>query len=230
VIVHNPAAAEIAKAHAPNVPVFEIPHLYVPPPLPDAVEILRFRQSLGIAPRTLLVGTFGHQRETKRLSVLLRAFEQAIAQGADARLLVSGEFVSKSFASTIEPLLRNPNILRTAHLPEPAFWKHLAATDLCVNLRYPSAAESSGVAIRMMGLGKAVAFTCDPAIARFPENSCLRIDTGPAEEQMLATYILWLSREREAAAAIGSNAAKHIAKEHAPRKVARAYWDTARLA
>jgi glycosyltransferase involved in cell wall biosynthesis len=171
------------------------------------------------------VGTFGHQRETKRLAVVLRAFEQAVARGADARLLVSGEFVSETFASTMEPLLRHPNILRTGHLPEADFWKHLAATDLCVNLRYPSAAESSGVAIRMMGIGKVVAFTADPAIAPFPEDACLRIDTGPAEEEMLASYIVWLAGEREAAAAIGRNAARHIALKHAPEKVASAYWE-----
>ncbi len=223
VIVHNPAAAEIARAHAPQVHIFEIPHLFVPPQLPDSVEILRFRESLGLGPRTLLVGTFGHQRETKRLAVVLRAFEQALARGADARLLVSGEFVSEAFANAIEPLLTRPKILRAGHLRESDFWKYLAATDLCVNLRYPSAAESSGVAIRMMGIGKAVAFTNDKAIARIPEDACLRIDVGPAEEEMLADYIVLLARESGAAAAIGRKAAQHIAREHAPAKVAAEY-------
>jgi glycosyltransferase involved in cell wall biosynthesis len=224
VIVHNPAAAEIARTHSAAAGIVEIPHLFVPPQLPDAVDTLRFRQSLGVGPRTLLIGAFGHQRETKRLSVLLRAFDRAIAQGADARLLVSGEFVSEMFAKTVEPLLQHPRILRTGHLSEAVFWKYLAATDLCVNLRYPSAAESSGIAIRMMGIGKAVAFTNDRAIARFPENACLRVDMGAAEEEMLTNYILWLSEEREAALAIGRNAAQHIAKEHAPEKIAAAYW------
>ncbi len=228
VIVHNPAAASIARTHAPDAHVFEIPHLFVPPTLPDAVETLQFRQKLGILPRTLLIGAFGHQRETKRLGVLLRSFERALAQGADARLLVSGEFVSATFAKTMEPLLQHPRILRTGHLGEGVFWKYLAATDLCVNLRYPSAAESSGIAIRMMGIGKAVAFTNDPAISRFPENACLRVDIGPAEEEMLTDYIVWLSREREAVRAIGRNAAEHIAREHAPAKVAARYWDAIR--
>jgi hypothetical protein len=226
VIVHNPAAAEIARSHAPDAHIVEIPHLFVPPQLPDVVDRLRLRGRLGVAPRTLLIGAFGHQRETKRLAVLLRAFEQAVAQGADARLLVAGEFVSETFAKTMEPLLRHPRILRAGHLPEDAFWRHLASTDLCTNLRYPSAAESSGIAIRMMGIGKAVAFTNDKTIARFPENACLRIDIGPAEEEMLTNYLLWLSQEREAALAIGRNAARHIALEHAPQKVAAAYWAT----
>jgi glycosyltransferase involved in cell wall biosynthesis len=225
VIVHNPAAAEIARAHAPGARIAEIPHLFVPPQLPDAVETLRFRQALGVAPRTLLIGAFGHQRETKRLGVLLRAFKRAVTQGADARLLVSGEFVSTTYAATMDPLLQHPRITRLGYLPDETFWKYLAATDLCVNLRYPSAAESSGIAIRMMGIGKAVAFTNDAAISRFPENACLRVDMGAAEEDMLTGYILWLSGEREAARAIGRNAAQHIAKEHAPQKVAAQYWE-----
>jgi glycosyltransferase involved in cell wall biosynthesis len=228
VIVHNPAAAAIAREHAPNACMVEIPHLFVPPQLPDAVETLRLRRSLGLGPRTLLVGTFGHQRETKRLAVLLRAFKQAMARGIDARLLVSGEFVSEAYGNAMDTLLRHPHILRTGHLPEPAFWRHLAATDLCVNLRYPSAAESSGVAIRMMGIGKAVAFSDDDAVRRIPANACLRIDTGAAEEEMLADYIVWLAERPGSAAAIGANAARHIAQDHAAEKIGVAYRDLLR--
>jgi glycosyltransferase involved in cell wall biosynthesis len=224
-IVHNPAAAAIAREHAPDARIFEIPHLFVAPQLPSIIDTLRFRQSLGLRPRTLLIGTFGHQRETKRLHIVLGAFEEALVRGADVRLLVSGEFVSETYARSIESRLDNPNILRTPYLSEPDFLRYLAATDLCVNLRYPSAAESSGVAIRMMGIGKAVAFTRDAAVSRFPENACLRVDVGPVEQQMLADYILWLAGNREAGEAIGQNAARYIAAAHAPTKVAAAYWD-----
>ncbi len=224
IIVHNPAAAAIVRAHAPDTRIFEIPHLFVPPALPDNVEILRLRQSLGVIGRTLLIGTFGHQRETKRLGVLLRTFHRALEQGANAKLLVSGEFVSSIYAQAMEPLLQHPNILRTGYLDERDFWKYLAATDLCVNLRYPSAAESSGVAVRMMGIGRAVAFTTDPAVVSFPEDACLRVDAGPAEEKMLTDYLVWLAEHPEAARQIGANAARYIQQHHAPELVAAAYW------
>ena len=222
VIVHNPAAAGAVRAHAPEARVFEIPHLCVPPALPENIELARFRHSLGV--NGLLVGTFGHQRETKRLGVLLRAFHRALERGANVKLLVSGEFVSTIYAQAMEPLLQHPAILRTGHLDERKFWKHLAATDLCVNLRYPSAGESSGVAIRTMGIGRAVAFTNDASIERFPGGTCLRIDVGPAEEEMLAEYMVMLAKHRGAAQQIGENAARWIAQHHAPEKVAAAYW------
>jgi glycosyltransferase involved in cell wall biosynthesis len=225
VIVHNPAAATMVREHAPQTPVVEIPHLFEPPALPSPAETLRFRESLGLTPATLLIGTFGHQRETKRLAVLLRAFQRALQEGANVRLLVSGEFVSRAFEDAIYPLLKHPGVIRTGYLPEPELWRYAAATDLCVNLRYPSAAETSGIAIRMMGIGKPVIFTASQALARIPANACLRLEVGPEEEQMLAGYITWLAGNREAGLEIGRRAAGHIAQCHAPEKVAREYWD-----
>jgi glycosyltransferase involved in cell wall biosynthesis len=221
IIVHNPAAATLVRAHAPHARVFEIPHLFQQPALPSAEETMRFRESLGLTPETLLIGTFGHQRETKRLAVVLRAFEQS---GPNTRLLVSGDFVSSTFESAIAPLLQHPRVIRTGYLPEPELWRYAAATDLCINLRYPSAAETSGIAIRMMGIGKPVVFTAGDALARIPANACLRLDVGPDEEQMLAGYIAWLAGNREGGLEIGRRAAAHIAQHHDPEKVAREYW------
>jgi glycosyltransferase involved in cell wall biosynthesis len=222
IIVHNPAAAKLVREHAPHARVFEIPHLFQRPALPSAEETMRFRESLGLTPETLLIGAFGHQRETKRLSVLLRAFQRA---GTNARLLVSGEFVSTAFENAISPLLQHPGIIRTGYLPEPELWRYAAATDVCINLRYPSAAETSGIAIRMMGIGKPVVFTASDALARIPANACLRLDVGPEEEPMLAGYIAWLAGNREAGLEIGRRAAAHIAQCHDPEKVAREYWN-----
>jgi len=221
VIVHNPAAAKLAQEHAPHAEIFEIPHLFERPALPSPEETLRFRESLGLTPATLLIGTFGHQRAPKRLSVVLRAFQRA---GANASLLVSGEFVSGSFENAITPLLDHPGIIRTGYLPETELWRYASATDLCVNLRHPSAAETSGIAIRMMGIGKPVVFTDSAALDRIPANACLRIEVGPDEEEMLAGYIAWLAQNREAGREIGRRAAAHIAQYHAPENVAREYW------
>ena len=224
-IVHNPAAAHVVERHAPGVRIFEIPHFFTTPAVPDAIETLRFRASLGLRPRTLLVGVFGHLRESKRISVLLRAIQQAWQQGADARLLVAGSFASSDLERSVTPLLDDSRILRTGYLSEPEFWRYAAASDLCVNLRFPTAGESSGIAIRMMGIGKPVVFTAGEEIARIPEDACLRVDLGPAEEEILAGMIVWLASDREVGTEIGRRAAQYIAAEHALENVAAKYWN-----
>jgi len=226
VIVHNPAAAAAVDRHSPGARVFEIPHWFAPPTrFPDPIETLRFRAALGLGPRTLLVSVFGHMRESKRLPSIVRAMHDAWNQGADARLLIAGAFASSDLERAAGALLRDPRILRTGHLAEPDFWLHAAATDVCVNLRFPAACETSGIAIRLMGIGRAVVFTQGEEIARIPENACLRVEAGEAEEDMLARMVGWLARDREAAFEIGERAARHIGGEHGIEKVAKQYWE-----
>jgi len=222
IVVHNPAAAAIVKQHAPDTRVIEIPHLFVSPGTPPVVDILRLRSQLEIAPRTLLIGVFGHQRESKRLPVVLRALEKS---RAEARLLIAGSFASSDLERSLAGQLADQRILRAGYLPEPDFWRYAAAVDLCINLRYPTAAETSGIAIRLMGIGKPVIFSNGAEIARIPENACLRVDTGPAEEELLAHYIAWLARCPEAAQEIGRRAAAHIASHHALETIADQYWN-----
>ncbi len=222
IIVHNPAAAGIVRKHAPDARIVEIPHLFVKP---ETVDTLRFRAELGLGPRTMLAGVFGHQRESKRLPVVLRAMERAWNAGADARLLIAGRFESSDLERSIAGQLSDPRILRAGYLSEPDFWRYAAAVDLCINLRYPTASETSGIAIRLMGIGKPVVFSDGAEIARIPDNACLRVETGPAEEEMLADYITWLARDRETAEEIGCRAAAHISAYHALEIVAKRYWE-----
>jgi glycosyltransferase involved in cell wall biosynthesis len=229
IVVHNPAAGAIVRQHAPEVLVIEIPHLFVAPEMPREVDTLRFRRELGLAPRTLFVGLFGHQRESKRLPVVLRALERAWALGGmnktDARLLIAGSFASSDLERALKTQLSDPRILRAGYLPDAEFWRYAAAVDLCVNLRYPTAAETSGIAIRLMGIGKPVVLSDGAEIARIPENACLRVAAGPAEEELVASYIAWLARDQEAGQEIGRRAAAHIASHHALETVASLYWN-----
>lgn len=226
VIVHNPAAANAVLRHYPEARIIEIPHLFVAPELPDPVDTIRFRAEQGLGPRTLLAGVFGHLRESKRLCAILRAMERVWASGADVKLLVQGAFASSDLERAISTLIeKNPRILRAPALPEPEFWRWAAATDVCLNLRYPRAAETSGIAIRMMGIGKPVIFSSGEEISRLPPNSCLSVDTGVNEEAMLADYLVWLAADRRAMDEIGRRAAAHIRKGHAIETVAAQYWN-----
>jgi glycosyltransferase involved in cell wall biosynthesis len=226
VIVHNAAAARAVRRHAPEARIEEIPHLFVPPAhLPSESETGRFRAELGLGPRTLLAGVLGHQRETKRFPVVMRALDRASRAGADLRLLVAGNLASTDLERALAPMLADPRVIRVGYLPELEFWRYAAAVDVCLNLRFPTAGETSGIAIRLMGIGKPVIFTAGEELARIPENAALRVDMGALEEEMLAGYVVWLAQDREAAREIGCRAAAHIAHEHSLDRVAQRYWN-----
>ena len=100
--------------------------------------------------------------------------------------MIAGECVSSDLARASAPLLQADRIIRIGYFPEDQFWLWAATTDVCVNLRYPAAGETSGIAIRLMGIGKPVIVTAGQETARFPEAACLRVDPGEVEEELLA--------------------------------------------
>jgi len=223
ILVHNPAAAEAAREHGAFAPVHEIPHLFAAPAEPPAMAVEQLRRRLGIESNGFLFAIFGHLRESKRLLPVLRAFRSVRTSHPDAFLLVAGEFASPDLARAAAPLLRLPGVIRVPYLSEHDFWLHAYAADACINLRYPSAGETSGITIRLMGAGRPVLLTAGLETSPFPSETCLRVDSGLAEEDMLSAFLLLLLHRPDIARRIGGMAAAHIRRHHSVDKVAALY-------
>lgn len=222
VIVHNPAAGRAVRRHTPEACVVEIPHLWQPPPaLPDGA-----RSKLGIPPGAFLFGVFGFLRESKRILTILRAFEQVRRARGNAFLLLAGDFVSSDLERGVQPWLSSPGVLRSPYAPEREFWSLVSAVDACINLRYPAAGETSGITLRLMGAGKATLVTASEETGRFPDTACIRIDPGPAEQSMLAHYMMWFTDCPQAALEIGGHGAGYVRSVHSLDRVAGMYWKT----
>jgi glycosyltransferase involved in cell wall biosynthesis len=224
IVIHNPAAGCVVKAHAPQARIVEIPHLFHPPPVASGADRLRYRQRLNIAPGAFLFGMFGYLRESKRLIPALQAFAQVHRERPDTAMLVAGSFVSRDLARAAAPLLGAPGVVRLPYLSESDFWLAAASVDASINLKYPAAGETSGIAIRLMGLGKPVILTDSPECARYPEDACVRVPPGAAEGDSLRHYMILLASLREAARSIGENAAAHMQARHRLDCVGRQYW------
>jgi glycosyltransferase involved in cell wall biosynthesis len=225
VIVHNPAAARMALAHAPGARVYQIPFLGAPAPSMLAAGVLRLRQELGVGRRTFLFAVLGYLRESKRLTVILRAFDEVRGQGVDAALLIAGEFISSDLARAAAPLMERPDVLRVGRTSDRDFRMLAAATDACINLRYPAAGETSAISVALMGIGKPVIVTESEEVAGFPEAVCLRVVPGVAERDELVHHMILLARCPGLAREIGRRAAAHIQERHSVERVADSYWE-----
>ncbi|MGB7760679.1 MAG: glycosyltransferase [Bryobacteraceae bacterium] len=225
VVVHNPAAAEVVHRHAPRARVVEIPHLFVPPELPPAADVLAFRERLGVPAGAFLFGVFGYLRETKRLLQVLDAFAAVAGEMPPAMLLVAGDFVSSDLERSAAPLLSGPGIRRLPYLPGADFWLAASAVDACINLRYPGAGETSGITIRLMGIGKPVLVTDSKECQRFPEDAVVRVAPGLGERQSLSAHIVLLTSMSDVARAIGRRGAGHIRTRHGVDVAGSLYWD-----
>lgn len=222
VIVHNPGAAAIARDHGARV-VHVIPHFFEPA-AQDPADAILFRERHGIAQGATLFGIFGYLRETKRVLPSLRAFQRLHAAHPRTALLLAGDAVSSDLRRLLEIEAQSPGIVRLGHLDEPTLLTASAAVDCCINLRYPAAGETSGIAIRLMGAGKPVILTESEATADIPEAACLKVRPGVAEAAELFDHMGIVVAFPSLARAIGRTAARHIREHHSLDKVVRKYW------
>jgi glycosyltransferase involved in cell wall biosynthesis len=224
VIVHNPAAAEAVKAHASEAKVVEIPHLFLGSPSVSNADALRFRQRIGIEPGAFLFGVFGYLRESKRVAQTVEAFLDLRRELPRAALLVAGAFASSDLERAMAPRMTSPGIVRLPYLAEREFWLAAHAVDACINLKYPGAGETSGIGIRLMGIGKAVLMTDAAECARYPEDACVRIPPGAAERASLLAHMRMLAGMPCVAEEIGRRAAAYIGERHRIDYVGDCYW------
>ena len=216
VIVHNPAAAARVRHHAAEARVFEIPHLFQSVSCPPAADVFKFRARLGVKPLEPLCGVFGYLRETKRVATVVRVCERF-----GAPLLLAG-VADRDLARSLEGV-QGGHLHRLAFLEEKDWWTAAHAVDICINLRYPSAGETSGIAIRMLGIGKPVLVSDGVESDGLPP-ACPRILSGPAEETHLSAVLGWLLNSAADREAIGRSAARQTHERHNPLAVAEQYW------
>jgi glycosyltransferase involved in cell wall biosynthesis len=223
VVVHNPGAAALAREHGARG-LHVVTHFFQPREIADAAATERFRQSMGVAPGTLLFGIFGYLRETKRVVPCIHAFRRLHAVRPETALLIAGEVVSGDLSRLLAMEAAHPAIYRLGHLSDADFRVAAAAVDCCLNLRYPAAGETSGIAIRLMGIGRPVIATEGPETVDIPEAACLRVPPGEDEGAALFDQMALMAGFPEVRRRVGAEAAKHIRAHHALRNAANLYW------
>jgi glycosyltransferase involved in cell wall biosynthesis/SAM-dependent methyltransferase len=187
VIVHNAYAASNLEGLDGNVPVEVIPHHLSPRAYEiDGMDKVECRRGLGIPEDAWVVASFGFVTQSKRIPVVLAAFKRLLGQIPNAMFLVVGEDHLKcGVAPLIEELELRERARLTGYVSERDFFRYLKAVDVAVNLRYPTAGETSGTLIRALGSGLPVVVTDFGQFAELPDDLCLKVPATENEEREL---------------------------------------------
>jgi hypothetical protein len=118
-------------------------------------------------------------------------------------------------------------VILVGHTELDDFLRYMVAADVAVNLRYPTAGETSGTLIRLLGLGKPVIVSNLGAFSEIPDGACAKVDLDESEEDVLFAYLQALAADEGLRRAMGENARRHVAP-HTPEASARAYADVVR--
>lgn len=181
VIVHNHDAASRLSSFGVTTPIEVIAHPYVPAVYPDRLAV---RTRLGIPADARVIGLFGFLTSAKRSEVVLDAFADARRRDRSLRLLVVGEPAPNIDVTAMAA----DGITFTGYVPDDEFAAYYSAVDRLVNLRYPSAGETSGTLIRAFDAGKPVAVSNYAQFAELPDDCVVKIAFGEGEASTLSEF------------------------------------------
>jgi hypothetical protein len=85
----------------------------------------------------------------------------------------------------------------------------IAAVDVGVNLRYPSAGESSGVLAHLMAAAKPAMVTRGEEVSHLPAGIVWPVASGTAEHESLAFGMAYLAQNRTSRREMGLAARKY---------------------
>ncbi len=221
VVVHNRWAAEQIEERHPGLPIGLVPHHLAPAPPVDRQEV---RRRLGLAPGDVMLASFGFITPYKRIESLLQAYAGLAGDHPEVRCFLVGEPEKElDLPGQIARLGLQDRVAVTGYVSLEEFHRYIAACDIAVNLRYPSAGETSGPVVRLMGSGKAVLVSNLGPFAEWPDGTCLKVDLGPAEAPMLEFYIRRLAEDEPLRRQLGDNARRYVAEEHAMERSVERY-------
>ncbi|HEX2121858.1 MAG TPA: glycosyltransferase family 4 protein, partial [Thermoanaerobaculia bacterium] len=182
VIVHNHYAADRLRSFGVETPIHVVPHPYVPETRRFDRDAIRARYGLGASHR--VIGFFGFLTSAKRAEVVLEAFRIARARDSRLALLVVGQPAPNIAAIEAE------GVITTGYVADDEFPGFYAAADRLVNLRYPTAGETSGTLIRALDAGKPVCVSDYAQFAEFPDDCVVKVPLGSGEVETLVSFFL----------------------------------------
>ena len=143
--------------HSDRIVSIRLGHGRIVTPAEETEARKRVRARYAIAEDAVLFGVFGGLTPEKRLPQILSAFRALVAHAPEARLLLAGAEASHYdvVADVAAHGLQDRAILTGYLDTDEEVTDHLAACDVALNLRWPTARETSGPWLRALAAGRA---------------------------------------------------------------------------
>jgi glycosyltransferase involved in cell wall biosynthesis/SAM-dependent methyltransferase len=226
IVVHNEYAASQLELEPGHAPVRLINHHLSPRVAElDALDQNECRRALDLPLDAWIVASFGYVTLPKRIPTMLRAFKHIAEIVPNALCLIVGEDHARWSA---QPLIKELGLEKQARITgytlERDFFRYLKAVDVVINLRFPTAGETSGTLIRSLGAGKPVIVSDFGQFGDLPDDICLKVSLDPKrEERELIKQLRLLAARPPISERLSRNAYATVREQHDIRRSAAQY-------
>lgn len=227
IITHSHDSASKVRSLRPTLPVCRIPHFLGPTP-PGFVQDSReaARKRLGLRSDRIIIASPGFITPPKQIELTLRALRATKDRLPPFEYWLVGE---RNPSYDIDARIRESGLQEhvriTGYVDLVRFHDFIQASDIIVNLRYPTAGETSGTLIRAMGLDRPVVIFDYGPFADFPPAVASVLPVNTQETGPLEAALLRLATDAEYREALGRKAGEFVRRENAIERCAAAYAD-----
>jgi glycosyltransferase involved in cell wall biosynthesis len=219
ILVHSQYAAAGVRKQRPEMP------LAVIPPLVEPHEGHSRRAMLGISEHAVIFGSFGQITAEKQIQPALRTFSRVRETYPDAHYLIVGEAMP-DISEHIGELIAESSLAGFVHLigyvpgiDEFVDW--LQTADVVVNLRHPTAGETSATALRAMAAAKPLIIFDHGWYSEISDEMAIKV--APLDFDGLQAAMTRLAGSAEMRRAMGQAGQDFTRNYCHPEKVADSY-------
>jgi O-antigen chain-terminating methyltransferase len=180
---------------APNVPMVVIPHhAGDPPPEVAGIDRAEARRRLHIPEGAFVVGHFGFITRPKQPAAVVNGFWALHQEQPNSVLLMVGaDHTGGALGRLIEQHELREAVRIAGYVDLEKFYIYLRACDAIINLRYPTAGESSGTLARSLAEGRAVIVNNYASWAELPSDVALKVEIDGPQAEQVGRHLLHLA-------------------------------------
>ncbi|MBQ4899956.1 glycosyltransferase family 4 protein [Paenibacillus sp. Marseille-P2973] len=195
IIVHSQFAKDLLQQQAGYVPIEVVP---IPAPYISSTDNLDFeketaRSELDIGQRDFVISALGYANPTKRIDKVIEAISIIKSRQLidNLKFYIVGEVApSYPLKEIVKRYKLEKEVVFTGYVDLEEFDKYIAASDMCINLRYPTQGENSASLLKIMGHGKPVIATNIGSFSEFPGGVVYKIGFNEGEIDEIIEGIL----------------------------------------
>lgn len=179
-----------------------------------------------------MISSFGFVNPFKRISRFLMALYRILRNHPNVRFYCVGEILGhkKPYLDMIIKRYRlDNNVFFTGHIDMETFHKYIIATDLCINLRYPSFGETSATLLRILSYGVPALVSNINQYKEFPDDCCWKVDIDDKEIEELVQFVDVLIKSDTLRRKMSDNAIKFIRNGFDWEDVSKEYYEFVKL-
>ncbi|NLV74055.1 MAG: glycosyltransferase family 4 protein [Chloroflexi bacterium] len=219
IIVHSRYVRSLIRQEGHRTPI-----QVAPQPIDIVDPSTECRDTLGWPPDVLIFASIGQLTATKHLDQALRAFAQVVEGFPKARYLIVGEGhpEQQKLQALVRKLKLNELVRFTGYVNDlAALQGWIAASDVVINLRYPTIGETSATALRALAAGKPLIVNDHGWYSELPDEGCWKLQT--LDDGELVSAMTRLASEPTMRRNMGGDGRRYIAEHSTGTQAAQAY-------